>query len=53
MMHKWKLADHMANPPLATHIHANMAYTYIRHYALDVAYISPPNNNESMHKFGK
>jgi hypothetical protein len=51
MLHKLYLADQVANPPFVHCIPAKMAY--VRHYALDMAYITPPNNNESMHTFRK
>ena len=51
MPRQWNLVGLVANPPFARHIPAKMAY--IRHYALDMAYIPPPNNNESRHKFRK
>ena len=51
MLRQWNLAGPVANPLFAHHILAKMAH--FRNYALYMAYITPPNNNESMHNFRK
>jgi len=51
MLRQWNLAALVDKPSFANHIPVEMAY--VRHYVLDIAYITPTNNNETMHKFRK
>jgi len=49
LMRKWDLTGPIANPP---NVHGlPTGITYIRHYALDMAYVSPPGLQETMKKF--
>ena len=48
-MHKWNLTGTLVNPPQGNRIPTILAY--IRHYAIDMAYVTPPGNTESLKKF--
>ena len=49
LMRMWNLTGHNENPP---NFHGfPTGITYIRHYALDMAYVPPPGTQETMKKF--
>jgi hypothetical protein len=50
-VHKWKLTGTLANQPHRNRIPTKMAY--IRYYAIDMAYVTPPSNTESLKTFKK
>jgi len=48
-MRKWNLTGPIANPP---NVHGlPTGISYIRHYALDMAYVPPPGPQETMKNF--
>jgi hypothetical protein len=51
LLQNWNMASNVPNLPCAHHIPAKLAHFH--HYALDIAYITPPANDESMYKFRK
>ena len=48
-MRKWKLTGPIANPPKVHGLPTGK--TYICRYALDMAYVPPPDLQETMKKF--
>ena len=46
---KWNLNGPISNPPYVHGVPTGI--TYIRHYALDMAYVPPPGPQETMKKF--
>ena len=48
-MHKWNLTNTLANPPHGNQIPTKFAY--VRHYAIDMTYLTPPYNTEPLKKF--
>jgi hypothetical protein len=50
-MKKWHLNETLANPLHGNRIPQNMAY--LKYYAIDMAYVKPPEHMETMKKFKK
>jgi hypothetical protein len=50
-MQKWQLIGTLPNPPHGSRFSNRIAY--VKHYALDTAYIKPPENIESLKTFKK
>jgi len=52
-MRKWKLPRPLSNPPPPNVHGLPPGISYIRHYALDMAYTAPPGPQETMQNFKK
>jgi len=48
-IHKWNMTGTLTNPPHRNKIPTKVAY--IRHYAIDMAYVTATGNTESLKKF--
>jgi hypothetical protein len=48
-MNKWNLTNTLANPPHGNQIPTKLEY--IRHYAINMAYITTPHNTEPLQQF--
>jgi hypothetical protein len=49
LLEYWSLKEPVANPPNRNTIPKKL--TYVTHYALDMAYVTPPGNTETYKKF--